>query len=145
MGPNGVYFFFFSSRRRHTRLQGDWSSDVCSSDLGDAVIATDLQGRVTFMNPVAETLTGWNLQDAIGRDMSDVFNIVNKDTREAIDSGISDVLKNGVGITLPSATVLICRNNLEIPIADGAAPIKDYDGNVTGVVVVFRRDREQTG
>ncbi len=97
------------------------------------------------MNPVAETLTGWNLQDAIGRDMSDVFNIVNKDTREVIDSGISDVLNNGVGITLPSATVLICRNNLEIPIADGAAPIKDYDGNITGVVVVFRRDREQTG
>ena len=113
--------------------------------IGDAVIATDLQGRVTFMNPVAETLTGWNLQDAIGRDMSDVFNIVNEDTREAIDSGISDVLKNGVGITLPSGTVLIRRNNLEIPIADGAAPIKDYDGNVTGVVVVFRRDREQTG
>jgi len=113
--------------------------------IGDAVIATDLQGRVTFMNPVAETLTGWNLQDAIGRDMSDVFNIVNKDTREVIDSGISDVLNNGVGITLPSATVLICRNNLEIPIADGAAPIKDYDGNITGVVVVFRRDREQTG
>jgi len=113
--------------------------------IGDAVIATDPQGRVTFMNPVAETLTGWNLQDAIGKDMSDVFNIVNEDTREAIDSGISDVLKNGVGITLPSGTVLIRRNNLEIPIADGAAPIKDYDGNVTGVVVVFRRDREQTG
>src|SRR2546426_12134465 len=89
MGPNGVYFFFFSSRRRHTRLQGDWSSDVCSSDLGDAVIATDLQGRVTFMNPVAETLAGWNLQDAIGRDMSDVFNIENEDTRQAIGSGIS--------------------------------------------------------
>ena len=113
--------------------------------IGDAVIATDLQGRVTFMKPVAETLTGWNLQDAIGRDMSDVFNIVNEDTREAIDSGISDVLKNGVGITLPGATVLISRNNAEIPIADGAAPIKDYEGNVTGVVFVFRRDREQTG
>jgi len=57
--------------------------------IGDAVIATDLQGRVTFMNPVAETLTGWNSQDAIGRDISDVFNIVNEDTREAIGSGIS--------------------------------------------------------
>jgi len=106
--------------------------------IGDAVIATDTAARVTFMNPVAEALTGWSAQDAMGKPLRSVFRIVNEDSREEVDSPAEKVLREGVVVGLANHTVLLTRNGTDLPIDDSGAPIRDDDGSVTGVVLVFR-------
>src|SRR5262245_8882465 len=106
--------------------------------IGDAVIATDRDGRITFLNPVAEQLTGWTEADASGRDANQVFHIVNEDTRKLTESPISRVLREGVIVGLANHSVLISKDGREIPIADSGAPIREAAGQITGVVLVFR-------
>jgi len=105
--------------------------------LGDAVIATDPQARITFMNPAAERLTGWPLPDAIGRPLAEVFNIVNEATRQPVESPVTKCLRTGTIVGLANHTVLIARDGKESPIDDSAAPIRSA-GSVAGVVMVFR-------
>jgi PAS domain S-box-containing protein len=111
--------------------------------IGDAVISTDPRGRVTFMNEVAQTLTGWPLREAEGLDLREVFRIVNQETRKEVESPVTEVLRKGTIVGLANHTVLLAKDGREIPIDDSGAPIKDGSGNITGVVLVFRNITER--
>jgi PAS domain S-box-containing protein len=111
---------------------------VTLASIGDAVVATDAHGRVTFLNTVAEQLTGWSLVDAAGKQITDVFHIVNADTRQVVESPVARVLREGTIVGLANHTLLIARDGTERPIDDSGAPIKDRTGELIGVVLVFR-------
>ncbi|MDQ5986911.1 MAG: Adaptive-response sensory-kinase SasA [Syntrophus sp. SKADARSKE-3] len=113
-----------------------WATTLAS--IGDAVIATDAEGKVTFMNAVAETLTGWTTEDATGKSVVEVFNIINEYTRQVVESPVTRVLKEGVIVGLANHTILIRKDGTDIPIDDSGAPIRDADGKTLGVVLVFR-------
>ncbi len=106
--------------------------------IGDAVIATDDRGIVTSLNPVAETLTGWLAQEAIGKELREIFHIINAKTREITENPIQQVLTSGKTSKLANNTILISRNGTERKIADSAAPIINNEQLVSGVVLVFR-------
>jgi PAS domain S-box-containing protein len=106
--------------------------------IGDAVITTDSRGIVQNMNSVAESLTGWLEKEASGKEIGEVFNIVNEFTLEKAENPVSRVLREGKVVGLANHTVLISKDGRKIPIADSGAPIKDFQGNIVGVVLVFR-------
>ncbi|WZP00834.1 PAS domain S-box protein [Isosphaeraceae bacterium EP7] len=108
------------------------------TSIGDAVIATDDAGRVTFMNGVAQAMTGWSASEAAGRRLEDVFVIVNEGTREPVPNPVEKVLESGRIQGLANHTILIARDGSERPIDDSAAPIRDDRDEVAGVVLVFR-------
>lgn len=114
-----------------------WLTTVLKS-IGDAVITSDAFGTVTFMNPIAEVLTGWNYSDAFGKEATEIFNIAHEETRIIIESPIKQVLQSGVTVGLPEKTILITKNGTEIPIDDSVAAIKDDNGKITGAVCVFQ-------
>ncbi len=120
----------------------EWLSITLRS-IGDAVIATDANICVKFMNPVAEKLTGWKQEYAIGLPLGDVFNIVNEETGTQVEDPATRVIQKGVVVGLANHTVLIAKDGTKRPIADSGAPIKDDEGNVIGVVLVFRDVTEQ--
>jgi PAS domain S-box-containing protein len=105
--------------------------------IGDAVISTDDAGRVSFLNPVAERLTGWTLAEAAGRPLAEVFRIVNELTREPVESPAEIVLREGRVVGLANHTVLVARDGSELPVEDSGAPIRDERGHITGIVLVF--------
>jgi PAS domain S-box-containing protein len=111
---------------------------VTLSSIGDAVIVTDTHGVVTFLNPVAQSLTGWSPQEAAGQPLERVFQIVNEETRRSVENPVSKVLREGVIVGLANHTVLITRDGRETQIDDSAAPIRGEEGTVAGVVLVFR-------
>lgn len=111
---------------------------VTMHSLGDAVIATDDRGCVTQLNPVAEGLTGWRSEDALGHALKDIFVIVNEETRQPAPNPVERVLQEGTIAALANHTVLISRTGREIPIDDSAAPVRTEDGRVVGTVMVFR-------
>ncbi|PPS42672.1 response regulator [Chroococcidiopsis sp. TS-821] len=114
-----------------------WLATVLKS-IGDAVITSDACGTVTFMNPVAESLTGWTQEEAYGRDATEIFNITNGVSGQKVDSPIIQALKQGTTVGIAEETLLITKNGTAIPIDDSAAPIRDDKGNITGAVLVFR-------
>jgi PAS domain S-box-containing protein len=135
-----VVFRDFSEQRRAKEAlaeQREWFETTLES-IGDGVIATDMRGRVVFMNPVAEHLTGWRMDAARDRACRDVFNIVNETTRRVIDNPVTRVLQEGVVVGLANHTLLIAANGAERPIDDSGAPIRNRDGRIVGVVLVFR-------
>ena len=111
--------------------------------IGDAVITTDSNGLITFLNPVAEKLTGWSLSEAVGKPLQKVFNIINESTGKKPPNPVKKILEKGLVIELANHTVLISRNGQKIPIDDSGAPIKDEYGNILGAVLVFRDITEQ--
>ncbi len=111
---------------------------VTLASIGDAVISTDAEGRVDFLNPVAEGLVGWKPGDAAGRSLEDVFRIVNENTRQPVENPALRALKEGVIVGLANHTVLVSKDGTERPIDDSAAPIRDAESNVVGSVLVFR-------
>ncbi len=113
------------------------------ASIGDGVIATDRSGHVTFMNAVAEKLTGWPCGEAQGALLTKVFAICNEDTRLPVANPVERVLAEGIVVGLANHTILISRDGLEAPIADCAAPIFDDHGELTGTVLVFRDDTEK--
>lgn len=108
------------------------------ASIGDAVMASDTAGRVSYLNPVAERLTGWNIAEASGQPLEDVFRIINEESRRAVENPVSKVLRMGQVVGLANHTMLIARDGKEFAIDDSAAPIRDARGGVTGVVLVFR-------
>jgi PAS domain S-box-containing protein len=111
--------------------------------IGDGVIATDFRGRTEFLNPVAETLTGWNNEEARGRPAEDIFRIVHETTGDPVEDPVGRVLREGMVLGLGNHTLLLARDGTERPIADSAAPIRDEQGEITGVVLVFRDQSEE--
>jgi PAS domain S-box-containing protein len=111
--------------------------------IGDAVIATDPQGRVTFMNEVAQALTGWKLREAEGKELPEVFRIVNEETGEVVESPVAKVIREGATVGLANHTILIAKDEREIPIDDSGAPIRNAAGKIVGVVLVFRSITER--
>lgn len=108
------------------------------ASIGDAVIATDVLGRIAFMNAVAEKLTGWTFHEASMHPVGDVFNIINEYSRLKVEGPVAEVLKMGLIAGLANHTILIRKDGTEVAINDSGAPIKDHDGNTSGVVLVFR-------
>ncbi|MDZ4403445.1 PAS domain S-box protein [Prosthecobacter sp.] len=111
---------------------------VTLNSIGDAVLATDEQRRITRLNPVAEKLTGWTQAAALGRPVDEVFHIINEETRAPAIIPVDDVLATGEIHGLANHTVIIARDGTERPITDSAAPIRDLEGRIIGVVLVFR-------
>ncbi|HKM40047.1 MAG TPA: PAS domain S-box protein [bacterium] len=106
--------------------------------IGDGMVTTDRQGRITAMNIVAEKLCGWNQEQVKGRIFNQVFNLVNEETGIEAEDPVATVLETGKVISLANHTLLVNSQGDEIPIADSAAPIKDPQGKIHGVVIVFR-------
>ena len=117
--------------------------DVTLASIGDGVIVTDANGRVTFLNEVAEKLCGWSLPDAKGKACSEIFKIVNETTRPVVQNPVDRVIETGRIVGLANHTVLIRPDGSEIPIDDSGAPIRQKDGRIRGVVLVFRDFSEQ--
>jgi PAS domain S-box-containing protein len=113
-----------------------WATTLAS--IGDAVIATDTDGKITFMNTVAEKVTGWTLAEAAVKPVSVVFKIVNEQTRKEVEDPVAKVLREGMVVGLANHTLLVRKDGTEVPIDDSGAPIRDKDGNTTGVVLIFR-------
>jgi PAS domain S-box-containing protein len=114
-----------------------WFSTTLSS-IGDAVIATDMNGAVTFMNAVAQSLTGWSLEGARGKSMDLVFDIVNKESRRPVENPVKKVFREGKVVGLADHTILLSKSGKEFDIEDSAAPILTDAGEAFGVVLVFR-------
>jgi PAS domain S-box-containing protein len=116
---------------------------VTLSSIGDAVLATDVKACVTSLNPVAEQLTGWTQAEASGRPVTEIFHIINKESRHPATIPVMDALEHGTIQGLANHTVLIARDGHESDIADSCAPIRDRDGKVVGAVLVFRDVTEE--
>ena len=111
--------------------------------IGDAVITTDIRGRIRLMNPVAERLTGWGAKEAEGKPLAEVFHVVDAHTGIPAENPVEQVIETGGILGLANHTLLIARNGTSLPIADSGAPIRDAQGRVTGVVLVFRDVTEE--
>ncbi len=116
---------------------------VTLSSIGDCVLVADNEGNITFMNPVAEKVTGWKLSDAMGLPTTEVFRILNEHTRAPVESPVDKVLREGVIVGLANHTLLIRKDGSEIPIDDSGAPIRDGQGAIRGIVLVFRDFTQQ--
>jgi PAS domain S-box-containing protein len=110
---------------------------VTLTSIGDAVITVDTSGKVNFLNPVAETLTGWKPEEAAGQSVVTIFRIINELTQEKAEDIVQRVLREGHVVELSNHTALVSKDGRQIPIEDSAAPIKDSSGKVIGVVLVF--------
>jgi diguanylate cyclase (GGDEF)-like protein/PAS domain S-box-containing protein len=113
-------------------------AQVTLNSIGEAVICTDIVGKVTFLNPVAEKLTGWSLQDAAGRPMVEVFQVLDATSRETTPNPMEMAVDQNRVVHLPLNCILIRRDGLEVPIEDCVAPIHDLEGEIAGAVIVFR-------
>lgn len=129
--------FYRHKAEKKLRKMEQWLTTTLRS-IGDAVIATDKMRRITMMNPVAESLTGWRQLDALGRDFTDVFRVVHESSRQTIPCPVEKALREGVIINLEEHAVLISKTGEEVPVDDSAAPIRDDEGEIIGCVVVFR-------
>src|SRR5688572_17181153 len=121
-------------KNRELEQQKEWF-EVTLSSIGDAVITTDIRSCVTFMNPIAETVTGWKRDEAFGLHVSEVFRIVDETTRRPAQIPVDQVLENGKIVALANHTVLIAKDGRETAIEDSAAPIRNTEGQIIGVVM----------
>jgi PAS domain S-box-containing protein len=131
-----LYRALYRAEREQRRSQEESRAILYS--IGDGVIATNAQGRVSRQNPVADSLTGWTEAEALGRPLHEVFHIINEETRAKVESPVDRVLREGVVVGLANHTLLVARDGSERPIADSGAPIHDEQGAINGVVLVFR-------
>jgi PAS domain S-box-containing protein len=118
------------------RQQREWF-EVTLSSIGDAVITTDIEGKVTFLNPMAEMMTGWKTAETSGQPLDRVFNIISEDTRKPAKNPVDKVLRDGIVVGLANHTALIGQDGTERSIEDSAAPIRDATGMICGAVMVF--------
>ncbi|MEI7612767.1 MAG: PAS domain S-box protein [Betaproteobacteria bacterium] len=125
------------SQRESALVESESNLAITLQSIGDAVIATDLEGRVVRMNPTAERLTGWSLDEARGRPLSEVFRIINAENRLAVENPVQQVMALGEVVGLANHTLLLARNGQEVQISDSAAPIRNDSDVIVGVVLVF--------
>jgi len=128
-------------RRRQAEAEARQQAEqlrVTLGSIGDAVIVTDAEGRVRFLNPVAQAMTGWTLEEATGEPLPDVFRIVNEDTRQPVENPALRALREGVVVGLANHTLLVAKDGTERRIDDSAAPIRADEGSLFGAVLVFR-------
>ncbi len=118
-------------------MESEENFSIMFNSIGDAVLSTDNKGLIVNMNPIAETLCGWKLTDARGKRLTEVFNMIDSETRETIADPAKKVVESGEISGIANHTVLISKDGTEHQIADSAAPIKNKDGVVSGVVMVF--------
>jgi PAS domain S-box-containing protein len=111
---------------------------VTLSSTGDAVIFSDTKGSISYLNPVAVSLTGWALAEAAGSPPESVFKIINEETRQMVENPATRALSEGVVVALANHTLLIAKDGTERAIDGSAAPIRNPNGEVSGVVLVFR-------
>ncbi|MBZ0317951.1 MAG: PAS domain S-box protein [Anaerolineae bacterium] len=111
---------------------------ITLKSIGDGVITTDAQVRVSLLNAVAEHLTGWTQAEAEGQPLSQVFHIINEETRQVVENPAEKVMREGITVGLANHTLLLAKDGREIPIDDSGAPITDSRGMIAGVVLVFR-------
>src|SRR5215471_4147192 len=111
---------------------------VTLGSIGDAVITTNVEGHINYLNKIAESLTGWSHEQALGKPLETVFQIVNEQTRNQVENPINRALRDGTVVGLANHTLLIRKDGSECPIDDSAAPIRDDEGNVAGCVLIFR-------
>jgi len=134
-----IIVFGEAARTAKTRAdEGRELLRITLRSIGDAVITTDIEARITYFNQVAESLTGWSSHEALGRPLETVFRIVNEATREPVASPATRALREGVIVGLANHTLLIRKDGKECPIDDSAAPIRDEKENVSGCVLIFR-------
>ena len=126
-----------------SRVQTEENLRTTLNSIGDAVISTDIKGKIVRINHVAENLTGWNKTDAINKPLGDVFKIINSKTRNTLENPVAKVLKNGQIIGLTDPSLLISKDGSEYQIADSASPIQNEEGDLIGVVLVFRDVTEE--
>ena len=124
-------------QQTHPSFVPEWWR-VTLSSIGDGVIASDAVGKVTFINSVAAALTGWSEEDAAGQPLENVFVIVNETSRAPVENPVAKVLETGRIVGLANHTVLINKHGRDVPIDDSAAPILNRQGDLLGVVLVFR-------
>ena len=148
----GILLFATLGIRRGFRLGAEAEEALRTSEealaitlrsIGDGVLTTDTEGRVTGLNPVAEQLTGWTEAVALGRPVNEIFRIINEETRKPVEVPVNEVLATGRIRGLANHSVLIRRDGTEHPVADSAAPITNQDGSLLGVVMVFRDVAEE--
>ena len=113
-------------------------AQVTLNSIGDAVVCTDISGNITFLNLVAQKMTGWSLQEATSRPMAEVLRILDASSRETTPNPMDMAVGRNRTVHLPANCILIRRDGFEIPIEDCVSPIHDRDGNATGAVIVFR-------
>ena len=111
---------------------------VTVGSIGDAVISTDTAGKVTYLNAVAEKLTGWAANEAIGQPVDTVFRVISEETRNPVPNPVKRALREGAAVGLDNRSLLVVRSGNELPIDDSAAPIRDFNGTVSGCVLIFR-------
>jgi len=128
---------YVSKVDKERRKNEEWFSTTLKS-IGDAVISTDTKGKVTLMNPVAESLTGWNQKDAFGKPLKEIFHIINEETRNLVNNPVENVIRTGNIVGLANHTILVSKDGREIPIDDSGSPIRNDKGEINGVVLVFR-------
>jgi len=128
--------------QRKLKESEQWLATTLKS-IGDAVIATNVNKLITFMNPVAEALTGWKQEEAIGKPLKDVFKVINEKTGKQADDPVATVLREGVIVGLSNHAVLIAKDGTKRPVDDSGAPIRDDKGGIIGVVLVFRDITDQ--
>lgn len=131
-------------RQAFSRLQErEQNLTITLNSIGDAVIATDREGTITRINPVAEVLIGCSASEATGRPLLEVFRIINAQTRKPVANPVEEVLRSGRKVGLANHTLLVSRDGSEYQIADSAAPIKNEKGEILGVILVFRDVTQQ--
>jgi PAS domain S-box-containing protein len=118
-------------------LAREWFQ-IALRSIGDAVIATDPEGNINLLNPIAEQLTGWKAEDALGRPLEDVFKIIREGSRETVESPVRQVLRSGSIVGLANHTLLLRPDGSEIAIDDSASPIRASNDELAGVILVFR-------
>jgi PAS domain S-box-containing protein len=133
-------------RDREQLRQSEERFRVTLESIGDGVICTGREGRVTFMNSVAGKITGWRKEEVMGVPLDHVFRIINEYTRQPVENPVARVIEKGHTVGLANHTVLISKDGEELPIDDSAAPIRGQNGELTGVVLIFRdvTGRKQT-
>ncbi|HEX7628286.1 MAG TPA: response regulator [Candidatus Methanoperedens sp.] len=111
--------------------------------IGDAIITTDIKGFIIFLNSVAATLTGWDQEEAEGKNLTDVFNIADDQTNKPIENPVTRINQDGIDHSLPPDTILISRDGNKIPIDGNGAPLRDEKGVVKGAIFIFRDNTER--